>query len=149
MIAYRYINSTIIEVCKTQLPPDTSFLITQQPWQGRNAQNPAFSTDASSIWESWKERNCDIRCSLHGCRPLVTIIKESGVRDSRTLFRWIQSIIILTGMLNENPTEFGNRRLSDNADHLFEWQMKHLFAKPNERAYYCHASHNFPIETVR
>ena len=51
--------------------------------------------------------------------------KRVGVCDSRPLFRWIQSIIILTGILNENPTEFGNRRLSDNADHLFnhKWNI--------------------------
>ena len=64
--------------------------------------------------------------------------KRVEVCDSRPLFRWIQSIIIL--ILNENQTEFGNRRLSDNTEHLFQSQMEHSFVKPNEHASYSHAS---------
>ena len=66
--------------------------------------------------------------------------KRVEVCDSRPLFRWIQSIIILILKINENQTEFGNRRLSDNTDHLFQSQMEHSFAKPNEHASYSHAS---------
>ena len=84
-----------------------------------------------------------IRCSFDGYRPLATIIKESKcvtVGRSSGQFRWIQSIIILILKINENQTEFGNRRLSDNADHLFQSQMEHSVAKPNEHASYFHAS---------
>ena len=78
----------------------------------------ALSMDTGRLWQPWKSRSVWQSAAL----PVDTEYHHTyGYAKCESDGIW-------------KPTT------SDNADHLFQSQMKHSFAKPNEHASYSHAS---------